>query len=172
MSANEGWVSVGVSHDTAEFAVATITKWWQQMGSKRYPKAKRIFITADSGGSNASRSKLWKAELQNFSDKFNLSVHVSHFPPGTSKWNKIEHKMFNFISINWRGKPLKTLSIIVNLIGSTKTKGGLKVVAKLDKRKYDTGIEITDEELEAMRLIEDEFHGEWNYIIKPRKKKK
>ena len=171
ISSNEGWVSVGISHDTAEFAVATIKKWWLKMGIKRYPKAKRLFITADSGGSNSSKAKLWKAELQNFSDYSNLDIHISHFPPGTSKWNKIEHKMFSFISTNWKGTPLKALSIIVNLISGTKTKEGLEIRAELDKNKYDTGIEITLEEMKALKIIEDQFHGEWNYILKPRKKK-
>ena len=169
VSANEGWVSVGISHDTAEFAVATIKKWWKKMGSKRYSNATKLFITSDSGGSNSSRAKLWKAELQNLADAINLEIHVSHFPPGTSKWNKIEHKMFNFISINWRGKPLTTLNVIVNLIGNTKTREGLKIRSELDSGTYEKGIEISDEEMRAMHLIEDKFHGEWNYVIKSRK---
>ena len=172
ISSNEGWVSVGISHDTAEFAVATITKWWKKMGSKRYPAATELFITSDSGGSNSNRSKLWKAELQNFSDRANLVIHVSHFPPGTSKWNKIEHKMFNFISINWRGRPLTTLNVIVNLIGNTTTKEGLEIMAELDGNKYEKGIKVSNEEMEAMNLTKDNFHGEWNYIITPRNKRK
>jgi hypothetical protein len=170
VSANEGWGSVEISHDTAEFAVATIKKWWKKMGLKRYPNATKLFITSDSGGSNSSRAKLWKAELQNLADAINIEIHVSHFPPGTSKWNKIEHKMFNFISINWRGKPLTTLNVIVNLIGNTKTKGGLKIRSELDSGRYEKGIEISDEEMKAMRLVEDKFHGEWNYVIKSRKR--
>lgn len=171
LTENEGWVSVGISHDTAEFAVATIKKWWKKMGSNKYPKAKRLFITADSGGSNSSRTKLWKAELQNFADYANLDIHISHFPPGTSKWNKIEHKMFNFISINWKGQPIKNLGVIVNLISGTKTKEGLEIRAELDKKKYEKGIEITDEEMKSLKIIIDKFHGEWNYILKPRGKK-
>jgi hypothetical protein len=140
------------------------------MGLKRYPNATKLFITSDSGGSNSSRAKLWKAELQNLADAINIEIHVSHFPPGTSKWNKIEHKMFNFISINWRGKPLTTLNVIVNLIGNTKTKEGLKIRSELDSGRYEKGIEISDEEMKAMRLVEDKFHGEWNYVIKSRKR--
>lgn len=170
VSLNEGWVSVGISHDTAEFAVATIAKWWKKMGFKRYPEATELFITSDSGGSNSNRSKLWKAELQNFSDKTGLKIHVSHFPPGTSKWNNIEHKMFNFISINWRGKPLSTLNVIVNLIGNTKTSAGLEIIAELDKNIYEKGIKISKEEIAAMNLVKAKFHGEWNYIISPRNK--
>ncbi len=169
---NEGWVSVGISHDTAEFAVATIKKWWLKMGIKQYSKSRKILITSDCGGSNSNRSKLWKAELQNLADEIALEIHVSHFPPGTSKWNKIEHKMFNFISINWRGRPLSTLNIIVNLIGNTKTKEGLEIRAELDKGLYQKGIKISDEEMSAIKLIKEPFHGEWNYIIKPRKQQK
>ncbi len=171
ITANEGWVSIGISHDTAEFAVATIKRWWKKMGIKKYPKAKKLFITADSGGSNSSRTKLWKAELQNFADYSSLDIHVSHFPPGTSKWNNIEDRMFNFISINWKGQPLKDLGIIVNLISGTKTKEGLEIRAELDKKKYEKGIDITDEEMEALKIIVDKFHGEWNYILKSRAKK-
>jgi transposase len=170
VSLNEGWVSVGISHDTAEFAVATIAKWWKKMGFKRYHNATELFITSDSGGSNSNRSKLWKAELQNFSDKTGLKIHVSHFPPGTSKWNNIEHKMFNFISINWRGRPLTTLNVIVNLIGNTTTKEGLEIMAELDENTYEKGIKISKEEMEAIHLVKAKFHGEWNYIISPRRK--
>ena len=142
------------------------------MGIKQYSNSKKILITSDCGGSNSNRSKLWKAELQNLADEIALEIHVSHFPPGTSKWNKIEHKMFNFISINWRGRPLSTLNIIVNLIGNTKTKEGLEIRAELDKGLYQKGIKISDEEMSAIKLIKEPFHGEWNYIIKPRKQQK
>lgn len=171
LSQNNGWVSVGISHDTAEFAVATIKKWWEKMGRKKYSAAKKICIVADSGGSNSSRSKLWKAELQKLADNIGKEIHVSHFPPGTSKWNKIEHMMFSYISINWKGRPLKSLSIIVNLIGNTKTKDGLEIRAELDKNQYPTGIEISDEEMSCLKMTKDSFHGEWNYIFKPRIKK-
>lgn len=167
---NEGWVSVGISHDTAEFAVATIKRWWSKMGKKRYPKAKTIYITSDCGGSNSKKSRLWKAELQRLADKIGLNIHVSHFPPGTSKWNKIEHKMFSYISMNWRGRPLTTYNVVVNLIGNTKNKTGLEIRAELDNRKYEKGIKITDEEFSAIKLIKCRFHGEWNYIIKTRKR--
>ena len=168
---NEGWVSVGISHDTAEFAVATIKRWWNKMGKKRYPKAKTIYITSDCGGSNSKKSRLWKAELQRLADTIGLNIHVSHFPPGTSKWNKIEHKMFSYISMNWRGRPLTTYNVIVNLIGNTKNKTGLEIRAELDDRKYEKGIKITDEEFNSISLRECKFHGDWNYIIKTRKNK-
>jgi transposase len=166
---NEGWVSVGISHDTAEFAVATIKRWWSKMGKKRYPNAKSIYITSDCGGSNSKKSRLWKYELQKLADRIRLNIHVSHFPPGTSKWNKIEHKMFSYISMNWRGRPLTTYNVVVNLIGNTKNKTGLEIRAELDDRKYEKGIKITDEEFNAIRLIKSKFHGDWNYIIKTRK---
>ena len=166
---NEGWVSVGISHDTAEFAVATIKKWWNKMGKKRYPEATKIYINSDCGGSNSKRSRLWKAELQKLADAIGLDIHVSHFPPGTSKWNKIEHKMFSYISMNWRGRPLTTYNVVVNLIGNTKNKTGLEIRAELDENKYEKGIKITDEEFNSISLKRCKFHGEWNYIIKTRK---
>ena len=166
-NANEGYVSVGISHDTAAFAVATIRSWWNEVGKERYGTAKRIYITADGGGSNGSRNKLWKSELQNFSNETGLEVNISHYPPGTSKWNKIEHRLFSFISINWRAKPLTSLQVIIDLIGSTKTETGLKVKAKIDTAEYPTGIKITDDEISKMNLTKNEFHGEWNYTIKP-----
>lgn len=165
---NEGWVSVGISSDTAEFAVATINKWWINMGKNRYPNAKKIYITSDCGGSNSRRSRLWKMELQKLADKIHIDIHVSHFPPGTSKWNKIEHKMFSFISINWRGRPLTTYNVIVNLISNTKTKSGLEIRAELDENKYAKGIKITDDDFKSIKLKKCKFHGEWNYIIKSR----
>ena len=168
LTKNEGWVSVGISSDTAEFAVATIKRWWVKMGKKRYPVAKKIYITADCGGSNSRRSRLWKMELQKLADKIRMDIHVSHFPPGTSKWNKIEHKMFSFISINWRGRPLTTYNVIVNLISNTKTKTGLEIRAELDENNYTKGIKITDEEFQSIKIKKCGFHGEWNYIIKYR----
>ena len=163
---NEGWVSVGISSDTAQFAVATINKWWVKMGKKRYANAKKIYITSDCGGSNSRRSRLWKMELQKLANKIHMDVHVSHFPPGTSKWNKIEHKMFSFISMNWRGRPLTTYNVIVNLISNTKTKTGLEIRAELDERKYQKGIKISDEDFKSINIKKCDFHGEWNYIIK------
>ena len=169
VSKNEGWVSVGISHDTAQFAVATIKKWWQKMGKKRYPSAKRIYITADCGGSNSRRSRLWKMELQKLADQLRLNIHVSHFPPGTSKWNSIEHKMFSYISINWRGRPLTTYNVVVNLISNTKTESGLHIRAEMDTRKYEKGIKIPEEAFKKLNLKKCKFHGEWNYIIRCRK---
>jgi transposase len=166
---NKGWVSVGINSDTAEFAVATIKKWWLKMGKKSYPDAKKIFITSDCGGSNSRRSRLWKMELQKLADKIHVDIHVSHFPPGTSKWNKIEHKMFSFISINWRGRPLTTYNVIVNLISNTRTKTGLQIRAELDENDYSKGIKISDDDFKLIKLKECDFHGEWNYIIKCRK---
>ena len=167
LTKNAGWVSVGISSDTAEFAVASIKKWWQKMGSSVYKKIKKILITADCGGSNSYRSRLWKLELQKLANKFNIDVHVSHFPPGTSKWNKIEHRLFSFITKNWRGKPLIDRATIVNLIGNTKTEKGLLVQAELDNNVYQKGIKISDEEFEKVNIISKKFHGEWNYVIKP-----
>lgn len=164
---NEGWVSVGVSSDTASFAVASIRSWWHEMGKRQFPNATQIYITADGGGSNSSRSKLWKKELQLFANETKLEITVSHYPPGTSKWNKIEHKLFSYISMNWRAKPLLTLQIVVNLIASTTTKKGLKVNAKIDESIYKKGIVVTKEELDQIEITKNEFHGEWNYIIKP-----
>jgi hypothetical protein len=165
---NEGWVSVGVDHDTAEFAVASIRRWWEEMGSAVYPRARRLLITADAGGSNGYRTRLWKVELQGLADALGLRITVCHFPPGTSKWNKIEHRMFCYITKNWRGKPLRSRGIIVNLIGSTTTKAGLQIEAELDTNTYRTGIKVTAEELAAVRLEKASFHGEWNYTIAPK----
>jgi hypothetical protein len=167
LASNEGWVSVGIDHDTARFAAKSIGRWWRQMGRKRYPKAKRLMITADGGGSNASRNRLWKVALQELADDLRLELHVCHFPPGTSKWNKIEHRMFNFITQNWRGRPLTSYQAIVNLIGSTTTKTGLKVKAALDMGHYETGIKVSDEDLARVNCTPHEFHGEWNYTIRP-----
>lgn len=164
---NEGWVSVGISHDTASFAVATILNWWNQMGKKQFEKAKTLYITADGGGSNSSRSRLWKKELQLFADETGLEVTVSHFPPGTSKWNKIEHRLFSYISVNWRAKPLTNLQLIVDLIASTTTTKGLKVKSSLDDNFYEKGIKVLDKELAKWNIERDDFHGEWNYKIKP-----
>ena len=167
LSANEGWVSVGTDHDTARFAAQTIEKWWLEMGRARYPQAKELLITADGGGSNSSRCRLWKIALQELADSTGLTLHVSHFPPGTSKWNKIEHRLFCHVTQNWRGKPLVSHDLIVKLIGSTTTQAGLKVRAALDTSRYESGIKVTDKELEAVRIERDEFHGEWNYSISP-----
>ena len=164
---NSAWVSVGTDHDTATFAVSTIRRWWFSMGKPLYPDAKKLVITADGGGSNGSRVRLWKVELQNLANELNIPIYVSHFPPGTSKWNKIEHRLFSFISMNWRGKPLVTHETIVNLIAATTTKKGLKVQAKLDSTHYPTGVKITDAELKTIKIERDEFHGEWNYSIHP-----
>jgi hypothetical protein len=165
---NEGWVSVGVDHDTAEFAVESIRRWWQEMGSSAYPRARRLLITADAGGSNGYRTRLWKLELQGLSDDTGLRISVCHFPPGTSKWNKIEHRMFCHITQNWRGRPLRSRAIVVNLIGHTTTKAGLRIQAELDPGAYRRGIKVSDEELAAINLKKDSFHGEWNYTITPR----
>jgi hypothetical protein len=166
---NEGWVSVGVDHDTAEFAVASLQHWWQEMGSAVYPKALRLLITADAGGSNGYRSRLWKVKLQGLADDLGLEISVCHFPPGTSKWNKIEHRMFCHITQNWRGRPLRSRAIAVNLIGHTTTKTGLRIEAELDANSYRTGIKVSDEELAAIQLEKAAFHGEWNYTIAPRR---
>ncbi|NCC62328.1 MAG: ISAzo13 family transposase [Verrucomicrobiae bacterium] len=167
---NAGWVSVGTDHDTASFAVATIRRWWQVMGSPLYPGAKELLITADGGGSNGSRVRLWKLELQQLSDELGIPIQVSHFPPGTSKWNKIEHRLFSHISMNWRGKPLVSHEVIVNLIAATTTQKGLQVRAELDLNPYPKGIKVTDEEFETISIVRDEFHGEWNYTIVPKDK--
>jgi len=168
LARNVGWVSVGVDHDTAAFAVATIERWWKRLGHRAYPEARSLVITADGGGSNGSRVRLWKWELQKFADRSGLTIRVSHLPPGTSKWNKIEHRLFSFISQNWRGKPLLTHATIVNLIASTRTTTGLKVHCQLDKKKYPKGIVITDVQVAEIQLTPDAFHGEWNYEIRPR----
>jgi Rhodopirellula transposase DDE domain len=169
LASNEGWVSVGIDHDTAEFAAASIRRWWTEMGSQRFPHARRLLITADGGGSNSSRNRLWKKSLQELANELDLTVKVCHFPPGTSKWNKIEHRLFCFITKNWRGRPLTTYEVIVSLIASTTTKTGLVVRAAIDSNEYETGVEVTDNELARLRLTRDKFHGEWNYTIKPRR---
>lgn len=166
---NMGFVNVGTSADTSAFAVESIRRWWLNMGSATYPRATRLLITADGGGSNGSRVRLWKTELQHFADAMNLSISVCHFPPGTSKWNKIEHRMFSYISQNWRGKPLVSIETIVNLIGSTRTKRGLTIKTSVDTNEYPTGVKVTDEEMKALALQKEEFHGEWNYTIHPKK---
>ena len=165
---NEGWVNVGISSDTAEFAVESIKRWWLNMGKLSYPNAKELFITADCGGSNGYRTRLWKRELQNLADEIKLKITVGHFPPGTSKWNKIEHRMFSFISINWRGKPLISREVVVNLIGNTKTKKGLMINAVLDENKYEKGLKIEDEVMKNLNIEKNDFHGEWNYSIAPK----
>jgi hypothetical protein len=163
---NEAWVNVGTDHDTSVFAVESIRRWWRMMGKKRYPDATRLMITAESGGSNGSRVRLWKVELQKFANETGLEIHVSHFPPGTSKWNKIEHRLFSAISLNWRGRPLINHEVIVNLIASTTTRTGLKVQASLDTNRYLKGIKVSDVEMKALRYQPESFHGEWNYSIK------
>ena len=169
VSANEGWVSVGITSDTAEFAVQSIREWLNRMGRTRYPKARELTITADGGGSNGSRVRLWKIELQRFADETGLELHVHHYPPGTSKWNKIEHRLFCYITQNWRGRPLTDHMAIVELIGATKTKAGLKVECALDPRTYEKGIKVSNADMEALDITGDTFHPEWNYTIKPRR---
>ena len=164
---NEGWVSVGISKDTAEFAVNSIRTWWQQMGKEQYPLTNKLLVTADGGGSNSSRSRLWKKELQTLSTELGLEVHVCHFPPGTSKWNKIEHRMFSYITKNWRAKPLESLEVIVNLIANTTTQKGLTIKAKADKNQYEKGLKVDDEALKKINLTNKEFRGDWNYKISP-----
>lgn len=166
-TANSGWVSVGTDHDTSEFAVESIRRWWHNMGIHCYMEAKELLITADGGGSNGYRVRLWKVSLQNLSNETGLKISVCHFPPGTSKWNKIEHRMFSHISMNWRGKPLISHEVIVNLIGSTKTKKGLNIKAELDTNSYPKGIKISDGELQKVKIMRANFHGEWNYTIAP-----
>ena len=168
---NEGFVSVGIDKDTAEFAVRTIRRWWKRLGRRHYPEARSILITADCGGSNSPRCRLWKAELQKFADDTGLRVRVSHYPPGTSKWNKIEHRLFSQITTNWRGRPLTSHQVVVDLIGATTTNTGLKVYAYLDERVYRKGRQVTDQEIDSLRIKRDEFHGEWNYIVLPRRKR-
>jgi hypothetical protein len=165
---NSGWVSVGMDHDTAEFAVETIRRWWRTMGRPAYPEATRLLITADAGGSNGARLRLWKIELQKLADETGLRIAVCHFPPGTSKWNKIEHRLFSYITQNWRGQPLRSFQAIVNLIAATTTKTGLKVHAELNTEAYQSGIKVTDEELAKVKIRRDNFHGDWNYEIQPR----
>jgi hypothetical protein len=168
MGLNEAWVNVGRDHDTPGFAVASIRRWWSAMGRSRYRDARALYITADAGGSNGYRARAWKHELQKFADDTKLQIRVSHLPPGTSKWNKIEHRLFCHITGNWRGKPLRTFETIVDLIGNTRTAAGLRVKAKLDKRKYPLGVVTTNAEMQALSLHRDDFHGEWNYEIHPR----
>ena len=166
-TANVGWVSVGVDHDTAEFAVETLRRWWEKMGLSQYPVATELLVTADGGGSNGTRVRLWKVALQRLADQTGLRISVCHFPPGTSKWNKIEHRMFSYISLNWRGKPLISHEVIVNLIAGTTTRTGLKIQAELDTNVYPKGIQVTDKELEKVQIQKADFHGEWNYTILP-----
>ena len=168
LSRNEGWVNVGIDHDTASFAVESIRRWWTRMGITRYPEAEELLITADCGGSNANRNKLWKVELQKLADETHLTIRVCHFPPGTSKWNKIEHRLFSFITKNWRGHPLIDRATVVKLIANTKTNTGLTVQAMLDENTYETGRKISDQELATVNLHHESFHGEWNYRIEPR----
>ena len=167
VASNAGWVSVGTDHDTASFAVATIRRWWVVMGQAAYPAAKELMIMADGGGSNGSRVRLWKLELQRLADELDMTIRVSHFPPGTSKWNKIEHRLFSYISLNWRGQPLVSHEVIVNLIAATTTRKGLKVRAEIDPAQYQKGIKVTDAEFATIRIARDDFHGEWNYVISP-----
>lgn len=170
LTRNEGWVNVGVSADTAQFSVASIAAWWEQLGRAAYPDARELMITADSGGSNSARGRLWKVELQTLSDRIGLEIVVCHFPRGTSKWNKIEHRLFSFISHNWRGKPLIDYATIINLITSTTTSTGLKVHARLDETDYPKGIKVSNTELAKVNLHRHDFHGDWNYTIRPTKR--
>ena len=170
IESNEGWVSVGINHDTAQFAANSILHWWQKMGQHRFPNATRLLITADAGGSNGWRTRLWKVALQELSDEIELNLTISHFPPGTSKWNKIEHRLFSFITQNWRGKPLYDLQTVVNLISSTTTRAGLTVKSAVDDTYYEKGITVSDKELERINLRRHEFHGEWNYTIRRKRK--
>jgi Rhodopirellula transposase DDE domain len=165
IAANHGWVNVGIDADTGAFAVESIRRWWQKLGQQRYPDATRLVITADCGGSNGTRVKLWKRELQRFANETGLAITVTHLPPGTSKWNKIEHRLFAFISQNWRGKPLVSHAVIVQLIGSTTTETGLEVRCEIDASLYPKGIQVTEQEMQAINITHDEFHGEWNYTI-------
>ena len=167
LARNEGWVSIGVSRDTAQFAVASIAAWWEQLGRAAYPDARALTITADSGGSNSARGRLWKVELQKLSDRLGLAIVVCHFPRGTSKWNKIEHRLFSFISHNWRGKPLIDYATVINLIAATTTSTGLKVYARLDETEYPKGIEISNADLAKVNIHRHDFHGDWNYTISP-----
>ncbi|MGO9973456.1 MAG: ISAzo13 family transposase [Solirubrobacteraceae bacterium] len=168
IDANERMVSVGVTHDTSAFAVSSIRAWWEHLGKNRYPNAQTLLITADGGGSNSSRTRLWKTKLQKLANELGISIRVCHFPPGTSKWNKIEHRMFSYVSLNWRGKPLETLQVIIDLIGATTTSTGLKVYARLDPGHYEKGIKVTDQQFAAVNIERDQFHPDWNYTIHPK----
>jgi DNA-binding phage protein len=172
LAANEGWVSVGVDNDTAAFAVQTIRRWWSEVGLVKYPDAKRLVVTADGGGSNGSRVRLWKLELQRLADELGVDIEVHHFPPGTSKWNKIEHRLFSFITMNWRARPLLSLQVIVDLIAATTTETGLKVLCELDPNAYPKGVVVTDEQMASLNMTRGKFRGEWNYTIKPCSKSK
>lgn len=166
---NSGWVNVGIDKDTSKFAVESIRKWWYKMGQTYYDKPKKLLITADGGGSNGSRVRLWKKEIQNLANELNMEISICHFPPGTSKWNKIEHRLFSYISINWRGKPLISYEVVVQLIGATTTTKGLKVKSEIDENVYETGIKVSDEDFKSINIARDDFHGEWNYTILPQK---
>ena len=168
IGADEGWVSVGTDHDTAAFAVQTIRLWWHVVGSQAYPNATELLVTADGGGSNGGRIRLWKLEVQGLADEIGIPIRVCHFPPGTSKWNKIEHRLFSFITMNWRGEPLISHEVMLNLIANTKTKTGLSVRAELDNRMYPKGIKVSDANFAAINMVRDDFHGDWNYSIYPR----
>lgn len=168
IAANTGWINLGITHDTAAFAVESIRRWWRELGEPRYPQAKQLLITADCGGSNGARVRLWKAELQRFADQTGLAVTVAHLPPGTSKWNRIEHRLFAFITQNWRGKPLLTHDVIVQLISATKTRKGLTVQCRIDCTAYDKGVKVSDAEMAELKITPAEFHGEWNYTFTPR----
>jgi transposase len=172
LTANQGWVSVGIDHDTARFAAEAIYRWWKKMGSKRYPQARELLITADGGGSNASRSRLWKVALQELAQRLRMPIQVCHFPPGTSKWNKIEHRMFCHITQNWRGRPLVSHEVIIQLIANTTTAQGLKIKAQLDSGTYPTGLKVSNQQLAAINLHPASFHGEWNYSIRPAVRRK
>lgn len=169
LAGNTGWVSVGIDHDTPAFAVASIARWWRHMGKRTYPGTQELLITADAGGSNSARSRLWKVELQRFADRTGLTISVSHFPPGTSKWNKIEHRLFCHITENWRGRPLVDHETVVQLIGSVRTTTGLTVRAQLDTRAYPTGVRVPDAEMDTLRITHADFHGDWNYTLHPRR---
>ena len=170
LSQNEGWVSVGIDHDTAQFAVQGIGRWWKKLGAPRYPRAKELLITADGGGSNSSRCRLWKVALQALSVRLQMPIHVCHFPPGTSKWNKIEHRMFCHMTQNWRGRPLVSHEVIIKLIGNTRTQEGLRIRAELDRGSYPTGIKISNAALAALNIVHDAFHGDWNYVLSAKQK--
>jgi Rhodopirellula transposase DDE domain len=164
---NEGWMTVGKSADTAEFAVAAIERWWEKMGSQAYPEARRLLITADAGGSNGYRTRLWKKKIAEFAERVGLEITICHFPPSTSKWNKIEHRMFSQVTMNWRGRPLESYEVVVNLIGSTTTSTGLRIQAELDERTYAKGVKVSDRQMEELPIVRHDFHGEWNYTLRP-----